>query len=64
LMRRAPNGEKSRLTDAAKAAYHGYQIAEQLSDLRRGWDGFKAALFEFFIFAAAAGIVLLIGRYL
>jgi len=62
-MRRAPNGEKSRLTDAAKAAYHGYQIAEQLSDLRRGWDGFKAALFEF-IFAAAAGIVLLIGRYL
>jgi hypothetical protein len=56
-------GEKRPVFDAAKAAYHGYQLAEQLSGLRRGWDGFKAALFEFFIFAAAAGLVLIAGRY-
>jgi hypothetical protein len=63
-MPRGPKGEKRSGLDAAKAAYHGYQIAEQLSGLRQGWGRAKAALFEFFVFAAAAAFVLIVGRYL
>jgi hypothetical protein len=61
---RSPKGEKRPVVDAAKAAYHGYQFAEQLSELRNGWEEIKAALFQFFVFAAAAAIVLLAGKFL
>ena len=63
-MPRGPKGEKRPAFDAAKTAYHGYQIAEQLGGLRHGWGRIKAALFEFFVFAAAAAIALVAGRYL
>jgi hypothetical protein len=56
--------EKRPVVDAAKAAYHGYQLAEQLAGLRHGWGRIKAALFEFFVFAAAAAVVLVAGRFL
>jgi hypothetical protein len=63
-MPRGPKGEKRPAVDAAKAAYHGYQLAEQLSELRHGWEEIKAALFQFFVFAVAAAVVLLIGKFL
>jgi hypothetical protein len=63
-MPRGPKGEKRAGLDAAKAAYHGYQIAEQLSGLRNGLGRIKAALFKFFVFAAAAVVALIAGRYL
>jgi hypothetical protein len=35
-----------------------------LSELRNGWEEIKSALFQFFVVAAAAAIVLLIGKFL
>jgi hypothetical protein len=63
-MPRGPKGESHPALEAAKAAYHGYQVMEQLSGLRHGWGRIKAALFEFFVFAAAAGVALIAGKYL
>ena len=37
-MPRGPKGEKRSTVDAAKSAYNGYQLAEQLSELRNGWE--------------------------
>jgi hypothetical protein len=62
-MPRGRKGEKRPL-DGAKTAYHAYQLAEQLGELRHGWGRLKAALFEFFVFAAAAAIALLAGKFL
>jgi hypothetical protein len=63
-MPRGPKGEKHPAVDAVKTLYHGYQIAEQMSELRLGWGRIKAALFDFFVFAAAAAVALLIGKFL
>ena len=63
-MSKGSKGDKRGAVDGAKAVYHGYQLAEQLGELRRGWGRIKAALFEFFVFAAAAAIALIVGKYL
>src|SRR5580704_17698838 len=44
MLPRGPKGEKRPALDAAKAAYQGYQLAEQLGGLRHGRGRLKAAL--------------------
>lgn len=52
--------KRTRLDDA-KTAYHVVDALHQVSQLRRSWNDLKAALFEFLIFATAAGVALLAG---
>jgi hypothetical protein len=40
-MPRGPKGEKRPVIDAPKTAYHGYQLAELLGELRHGWGRIK-----------------------
>lgn len=57
---RNSNDKRAQLDDL-KTAYHVANLVEQAGWLRRNWDSVKGDLFEFMLFAAAAGIALLVG---
>jgi hypothetical protein len=57
------NERRSQIDDL-KTAYHVVDLVQQASSIRQGWASFKSGLFDFLIFVAAAGIVLLLGWWL